>query len=86
MQHIAERIFRNVSAGRLASDYKTIMGRLIEETYDNPDFNEWVRSVNGNHVEKLIASIYLTGDIELCFYSGWLLEYIRANALRENMA
>ena len=63
------------------------MGALIDAYDDDPDFHEWVDSVSGSAVEKLIACMVRKGkwnDPE------WLREYVRGctpqeEALKESV-
>lgn len=81
LQHIAERIFRHVNAGHLTAGYATAMGVMIDAYDDDPDFHEWVNSVPGSAVEKLLACMVRH---EKWDDPVWLREYVR-EALTERV-
>lgn len=94
LQHIADRIFRHVDAGHLPAGYANCMGALIDAygtpparvppaMDDDPDFHEWVDSVPGSAIEKLIACMVRKGAWS---DPAWLREYIREASLKENAA
>lgn len=82
IQHIADRIFRHVDAGRLPAGYALVMGTLVDAYDDDPDFHEWVDSVPGSAVEKLIARMVRHGAWD---DHEWLREYVR-EAAKESAA
>ena len=93
LQHIADRIFRHVDAGRLQAGYALTMGALIDAygmppvlvkpaRDGDPDFHEWVDSVPGSAIEKLIACMVRKGAWN---NPEWLREYIR-EASKESAA
>jgi hypothetical protein len=87
LQHIADRIFRHVDASNLPAGYATVMGALIDAygvptaNGDDPDFHEWVDSVTGSTIEKLIARMVRNGKWD---DPAWLQEYIREASIKEN--
>lgn len=74
LQHIADRIFRHVDAGRLPVGYALAMGALIDAYDDDPDFHEWLDGVTGGAVEKLIDRMAHHGAWN---DPAWLREYVR---------
>ena len=83
IQHIADRIFRHVDADHLSAGYTLTMGALIDAYDDDPDFHEWVDSVPGSAVEKLIARMVRKGAWN---NPEWLREYIREASPKESAA
>ncbi|MHB8850094.1 MAG: hypothetical protein ACYC45_03165 [Acidithiobacillus ferriphilus] len=74
LQHIADRIFRNVDAGHLVVGYSASMGALIDAYDDDPDFHAWIDAVPGSAVEKLLVCMVRAGAWE---DPGWLAAWIQ---------
>jgi len=73
LQHIAQRVFRNVNAGRLAAGYAPAMGMLIDLHEEHPGFHEWANAVSGSAVENLLACMVRAGAWD---DPRWLEEYL----------
>jgi hypothetical protein len=74
LQHIADRIFRYVDAGRLDAGYASCMGALIDAYDEEPDFHEWMDTISGSVVEKLIACMTRQGKWDDPI---WLMDHIQ---------